>query len=361
MSLAITTSATKGYLHAWPQCVRAIAAAASHHEQAHFIFSTDESKEADAAAELAQRELPEGWKVSVIKLPMQDAPKDYKIDAQLRIAALQGAGFAFARKIRATACWVVESDTIVPAHSLRVLEWTLAMPQADGRPYYDIAAATYPNGLFLGGFGSHKRPIEEDFLPEERKLPERLKLCLEKCEERLKKGSSDFAIARLNPDTKRDDIDKLHQLGEKEARRMERLRERVKKCPPIGNVFELNAKGYRRRGWMDHAYPGIGLGAVVPSDWCGLGCTLLSKAALAHADFTGYEGRGTQDLFLCWHRWDPNGLRIACVPHIACDHIKHRQAHEKNAPEIIHYRAYHENEGECRGHLRQRAQPFVGV
>jgi len=351
--LAITVSATRGYLHAWPQCVRAIAAAASHHEEAHFIFSTDESKEADAAAEIAKRELPEGWKVSVLKHPFADDAKDYKEAAQLRIAALQGAGFAFARKIRASMCWVVESDTIVPADALRVLEWTLSMPRADGSPHYAVAAATYPNGLFLGGFGDRRHQIAEDFLPEERTLNPRLKLLLEKCDERLK------AIPRP---TNAKEAEAAQKAGEKEGKRMGRLREWVKKSPPSGNVFELNAKGYRRRGWMDFAYPGIGYGAVVPSDWCGLGCTLLSKAALSHADFTGYEGRGTQDLFLCWERWHPAGLKIACVPHIACDHIKRKSADApKKMPEIVHYRAFHEQEGECRGHLRVRQQAFVSV
>ena len=350
--LAITISATKGYLHAWPQCVRAIAAAAAHHEEAHFIFSTDESKDAEMAAEVARRELPEGWKVSVLKMPFTGDQKTYKEEAQLRIAALQGAGFAFARKIRADLCWVVESDTIPPAHALRVLEWTLAMPQADGRPYYDIAAATYPNGLFLGGFGDPRHQIAEDFLPEERQLKPRLKLLMERCEERMK------AIPRP---TSSEEAVKAQATADKEGKRMGRLREWVKKSPPTGNVFELNAKGYRRRGWMEYAYPGIGLGAVVPSDWCGLGCTLLSKAALAHADYTGYEGKGTQDLFLCWSRWHPNGLRIACIPHVACDHIKRQTDEKTKKTEVIHYRAYHEQEGECRGHLRQRPQPFVSV
>jgi len=348
--IAITVSATRSYLHAWPQCVRAIAAAAGHHEQAHFIFSTDESREGEAAAELAKRELPEGWKVSVLRHPFPEDPKDYKEAAQFRIAALQGAGFALARKIRASMCWSVESDTIPPADALRVLEWTLGMPGADGRPYYDIAAATYPNGLFLGGFGSHRAQIAEDFLPEERKLKPRLKLLLEQCEKRLK---------GIPKPTNAKEAESAQRLADREGRRMGRLRERVKKAPPLGNVFEMNAKGYRRRGWMDHAYPGIGLGSVVPSDWCGLGCTLLSRAGLAHSDFTGYEGRGTQDLFLCWERWNPAGLRIACVPHIACDHIKRQE--RDGTTTITHFRAYHERDGECRGHLRQRAQKFVSL
>jgi hypothetical protein len=348
--IAITVSATKGYLHAWPQCVRGIAAAASHHEEAHFIFSTDESKEAEAAAEVAKRELPEGWKVTVLRLPITSDAKDYKEAAQLRIAALQGAGFAFARKIRASMCWVVESDTIPPADSLRVLEWTLSMPQADGRPYYDIAAATYPNGLFLGGFGDPRHQIAEDFLPEERKLKPRLKLLMDETEKRLQ------AIPRP---TNAQEAEAAQKLVQKEGKRMGRLRKWVTKSPPLGNVFEMNAKGFRRRGWMDYAYPGIGLGAVVPSDWCGLGCTLLSKAALAHADFTGYVGAGTQDIFCCWNRWHPAGLKIACVPHVVCDHIK-RHDHDGKT-EITHFRAYHEQEGECRGHLRQRPQKFVSV
>ncbi len=334
--LAVATAATKSYLHAWPQCVRAIAAAATHHAEAHFIFATDESTESRAAEELAKAELPEGWKVTAIAMRgMEDDAKDYKHEAQLRIAALQGAAFAFARsKVRADLLWSVESDNVVPADALRVLEWTLAMPTADGSPYYDIAAGTYPNGLFLGGFGTLQNPIAEDFLPSERKLSPRLKACLDACEARLKSGPS-----------------------EKEMKRIGRLRERVKKSPPDGsNVWEVTAKhGWRRRGWMDFAYPGIGEGAVVPSDWCGLGCTLMSKRALAMADFCGYDGGGTQDLFLCWHRWHPAGLRIACVPHVVCDHVK------REGTGIIHYRAYHEQDPAYRGHLRVRRQAFVGA
>jgi hypothetical protein len=210
------------------------------------------------------------------------------------------------------------------------------MPTEDGSPYYSVAAVSYPNGLFLGGNGTPQRPIEEDFSEKERKLPPRLVRALEVCRERLK-----------------DCKDK--EIGESESKRLGRLHERVKRCPPDGNVFEVTAKhGWRRRGWMDFAYPGIGRGAIVPSDWCGLGCTLMSARALALATFEGYDGRGTQDLFLCWHRWHPNGLRIAAIPHTVADHVK-RDAEGKT----VHHRAYHETEGEYRGHLRQRQQPWM--
>lgn len=337
--IAIAVAATKSYLHAWPQCVRSIAAAAAHHREAHFILGTDTSKEGERAEEIAKTELPEGWPVTTIRMAgMDNDRKDYQATAQIRIAALQGAAFAFARsKVRADALWSVESDNLVPANSLRVLEWTLSMPTADGSPYYDVAAATYPNGLFLGGFGTRQNPIAEDFLPAERKLPPRLKLCLSTCESRLKCSTDQKTIDR-------------------ERNRLSRLRERVKKCPPDGNIWDVTAKhGWRRRGWMDFAYPGIGEGAVVPSDWCGLGCTLMSKRALSMADFSGYEGAGTQDLFLCWQRWHPAGLRIACVPHIACDHVKREGA------AIIHHRAYHEQDPDYRGHLRVRSQPWIPV
>jgi hypothetical protein len=343
--LAIATYATKSYFYCWPQFLRRIAAAAAHHAEAHFILATDQSDEAKQSIETARHELPEGWRIQAITLPLDDGGaegKDYQTPAQMRIAALQGAAFAAARKIRATALWSVEADNLVPADALRVAEWTLQMPQADGSNFYDIAAVTYPNGLFLGGNGSPTHPIAEDFSEKERRLPPRLIRALEVCRERLKDC-------------------KDQTIGEREGKRLGRLHERVKKCPPDGNVFEVTAKhGWRRRGWMDFAYPGIGRGAIVPSDWCGLGCTLMSAKALALAEFSGYDGRGTQDLFLCWHRWHPAGLRIACIPHTAADHVKRKgKDAPADAPEYTHYRAYHETEGEYRGHLRVRQQEWM--
>jgi hypothetical protein len=343
--LAIATYATKSYFYCWPQFLRRIAAAAGHHAEAHFILATDQSEEAKQAVETARHELPEGWRIQAVALPLDDGGaegKDYQTPAQMRIAALQGAAFAAARKIRASMLWSVEADNLVPADALRVAEWALTMPQADGSNFYDVAAVTYPNGLFLGGNGTPQNPIAEDFTEKERRLSPRLIRALEVCRERLKDC-------------------KDSKVGEREGKRLGRLHERVKKCPPDGNVFEVTAKhGWRRRGWMDFAYPGIGRGAIVPSDWCGLGCTLLSAKALALATFEGYDGRGTQDLFLCWNRWHPAGLRIACVPHTAADHVKRKgKDAPEDAPEYTHYRAYHETEGEYRGHLRVRQQEWM--
>ena len=123
--LAIATYATKSYFWAWPQFLRRIAAAAAHHAEAHFILATDESEDAKKAVEAARHELPEGWKIAAVTMPLDDGGtegKDYKEPAQMRIAALQGAAFALARKIRATALWSVEADNLVPPDSLRVAE-----------------------------------------------------------------------------------------------------------------------------------------------------------------------------------------------------------------------------------------------
>jgi len=334
--LAIATYATKEYFYCWPQMVRRVAAAAGHHVEAHFIVSTDGSKESKAAIEAAKTELPEGWKVYAINKSFEPIERTkYKEESQMLIAALQGAAFSLARKLRASALWSVEADILVPPDALRICEWVAQMPQADGTPYYDIAAVTYPNGLFLGGFGTPHTHINEDFLPSERVLPPRLKRALEACKKRL------------------ETLTELKEL-DKEARRLQRLNEKVKHYPPEGTIWEIIAKhGWRRRGWMDFAYPGIGKGAIVPSDWCGLGCTLLSAKALALAQFEGYDGKGTQDLFLCWKKWHPAGLRIACIPHCPCDHVK---LHEGK---LVHYQSYHEIAPEQKDHLRVRSSDWI--
>jgi hypothetical protein len=137
---------------------------------------------------------------------------------------------------------------------------------------------------------------------------------------------------------------------------------KVRACPPDGNIWQVIAKhGWRRRGWLDHAAPGIGRGAMIESDWCGFGCTLMNAAALALADFEGYDGRGTEDLFVCWHRWHPAGLRLNVIPHCPCDHVIWEKKKGGDAGAYTHHIAYHEPEGECRGHLRVRQQPWLEV
>ena len=106
---------------------------------------------------------------------------------------------------------------------------------------------------------------------------------------------------------------------------------------------------------MEAAYPAIGKGAIVPTDWVGLGATMLSKKALSLAHFDGYEGKGTQDLYLGWTRWKPAGLNMCVTTHSICDHVVRKRDGENQVwDDFTHVHVYHEMDGEYEGHLRQR-------
>lgn len=107
---------------------------------------------------------------------------------------------------------------------------------------------------------------------------------------------------------------------------------------------------------MQAAYPEIGIGAVVPTDWCGFGCTLMNKHALSLAQFDGYDGGGTEDLYIVWKRWYRNGLKINVIPHSPCDHVIRDR---KKKGKFILCQAYHESkDAETVGHLRMEFRPW---
>lgn len=338
--LAICISATKSYLYAWEQCIRGITAAVSHYNSGHFIYASDDSKECKNALEFAKQNLPANWQIhNIVFKDLNDKEEKYQRQSQIIIAKLQGATFHKARQIKADLCFSVESDVILKGDSLRVLEWALSMPAADGSPIYDISSGTYNNSSPLLGFGTPQNPIAEDFLPHERKLKPRIKLVFEECEKRIKS---------FTKESKKEQIEKEHK-------RMARIYKVIKKCPPDGNIWEITSKyGFRRRGWWENAMPGAASVAhAFHSDWCGLGNTLMSKKALSLADFNGYDGSGTQDLYLCWKKWYPAGLKIIGVPYVYCDHIKQRE------DKIEHLVAFRETEGECKDHMRCKVQEFI--
>lgn len=267
-----------------------------------------------------------------------DDQKAYKEEAQHIIATIQQKAFSKARSLSSDYFWSIESDVIVPPNSLKVLIQALEFD--DG--YYSVGMVTYPNGQFLGGRGTQANPIAEDFTHEERKLTKELKEKIEKREKELKSL-----------------IEKKSEPTDEQKREWEDLDKKIKECPPIGNVFELQAKKWRKRGWMDSAYPAIGRGAILPTDWVGLGCTLLNKKALSLATFEGYDLRGTQDLFLCWNRWHQHGLKMCVIPHILCSHIKRKVDKDgKRTDEIEVHEAYHELSGEYEGHIRWRPKKY---
>lgn len=336
--IAITICATKSYTYAMRaqarRIVANIVAARIQHWHGHVVLVGDESKELKAVADVYRAILPEGWSVTLIgNRALVEGGENYKESAQLLIAAMRSEAFTFCRKLGVSRTWSLDSDVLPTANALRCMLNTLEFD--DG--LYSVATCPYPNTAWLGGFGTPNNPIAEDFLPHERILPAKLKRALDACEARLKAGAT-----------------------EKEQKRMGRLRERVKKCPPDGNIFQVNGKhGWRRRGWLDHAYPACGRGMVLPSDWCGFGCTLMNGEALALADFEGYDGKGTEDLYVCWRRWYPARLEINVITHCPCDHVIWEKKKGGDRGKYTHYIAFHETEGEFRGHLRTRSVPWV--
>ena len=344
--IGIATYATKNYCYALGVVAQRIAQNirdAKESDNCFFVMASDDSEEAEIGYGYFQKALSdvgcETHRVIISGCDDDHKDKAYKDEAQRLIARLQTSAWDFARSKNPDLLWSVESDVIPPDNALKVLKNTLSFD--DG--YYDIAMVTYPNGKFLGGRGTYRHQIAEDFLVEERTIPKELEKRIKKRDERFKEL-----------------LEKKEQASEAEQKEWHKMDEEIKQCPPKGNVFELNAKRWRKRGWLDMAYPAVGRGAILPTDWVGLGCTLISKRALSCAFFDGYELKGTQDLFLCWNQWHPRGYRMAVVPHILCSHVKRARDKEgKQTRDLVCYHAYHEPDGELEGHIRMKEIPFI--
>lgn len=347
--LAITVCATKSYTYAMRAQARRVVANIRAANIAHWngtvILVGDASKEIKSVRDCYANLLPEGWKVMLVSDPaLTEGGENYKTQAQLLIATMRQEAFAAARKIGASHTWSLDSDVLPPPNALRCMLHSLAFDaNADGVGYYAVATCPYPNSAFLGGFGTPRNPIAEDFLQSERIVPPEL----------LEQKAADEAEAKAL-------IDAKTPITDEHRKKWDETSKRIRECPPDGNIWQVTAKhGWRRRGWLDHAYPAIGRGALVPSDWCGFGCTLLNHEALTLADFDGYDGKGTEDLFVCWHRWHPAGLRLNVITHCPCDHVIWSKKKNGDETEYTHHISYHEQEGECRGHLRVRKVPWI--
>lgn len=346
MHLFAATYATERYCYALPNFGRRVASAiaSSDIKKGKFLFIGDEKqKTQDYANTYVKRWLPNKWEFEYHGLDLHDEKlTNYKEDAQLLIAQLQTHAFSLARKERATHLWSIESDVLVQPNALRV---SLDMLKFDNG-YYDVAMCTYPSqggGPFLGGRGTKQRQILDDIYLDEREVPKSKLDKIDAIDSNIRK------LAEKDTLSKKED-EKIQSL----IKQKKKLVEECEKSAPLGNVHTLNGKAWRKRGWMDYAYPGIGKGAVVPTDWIGLGCTLFSEKALQLAHFDGYEGHGTQDLYLCWNRFTPNGLNMCVIPHSPCDHaIRQRNGDDQLWENFVLVNAYHETEGDFVGHLRQ--------
>jgi hypothetical protein len=83
---------------------------------------------------------------------------------------------------------------------------------------------------------------------------------------------------------------------------------------------------------------------------------MMNKEALGLCDWTGYDGRGTEDLYINFRRWHPANILIACIPHCPCDHVVRKSKNKTG--EYVHIVTGHEVSGECQGHLRQWHIPW---
>lgn len=336
MKITCIVVGTESYLFAINPCLRRIRAA-EHQAKTRrdidlsVILVTDKG----GANYIEDNKIPFD---GVVEIEMSEGGIRYGQEAQLLIANLQQVGLAYAIEQGSDLCWSVESDVLVPHNALSC---SLDMLDFDDG-YYDVSFVTYPSqsgGMFLGGYGSPQHPIEQDFLPEERDLPEEIAREYEET-----KAWLDNVPEGTEQKDVQERADKFHALVKD-----------LDKYPPKGNVFELNGKKWRRRGWMDHAYPGIGRGAVLPTDWTGMGCTLMSRRAMNASSFDGYDGGGTQDLFLNQRRWAADDLKSCVITHTVCEHVVAKNDEEGRR---VHAFAHHEAGGECKGHLRIQHRPY---
>lgn len=332
MKTAVFTAATKSYAYALGECALHLARCLrKSNDEFLWIIATDKKETVLPAASL--------WEsfgfspAKIIETGIEEKSKKYKEASQLSIATLQQACMDEAVKWDADLYFSVESDVLIHPGSYEGLKWVLEFPV---KPGYGIAAATYFNGSFLCGRGTPQRHICEDFLEGERVIPKKLSEELAKTK-KLIQGS--------------------RGKDEEAAKKLSELSEEIKKCAPKGNVFAMNAKQWRRRGWLDAAYPGAACqGSLLPTDWCGLGCTMWGRDVMNVTDFTGYDGRGTQDLFLVWSKWHPAGKKIGCLVGAPAGHVK-----MEDGKRILWEPFFVPEPEEAAGHIRVRKKPFPQV
>ena len=331
MKLAIYTVATTGYAHALETQARRIVQALSvnTHKVTDLlvIVVTDNQKEVQSALSFYSDALPFASVECIENKKYNLGLENYKEDAQLLIAQMRTAACLRAIGWGADYCLSLDSDVLPPSNSIRCMLDMLLFDNG----YYGVSFCPYPShggGPFLGGRGTPQQPILPCFYPEERKL---------------KRGIL-HKMKLLCKDHKKNEV------------AIKALDEEIKSSPLKGNVFYLNSKKWKKRGWFDNAYPAIGKGAIVPVDWIGCGCTMMNKEALGLCDWTGYDGRGTEDLYINFRRWHPANILIACIPHCPCDHVVRKSKNKTG--EYVHIVTGHETSGECQGHLRQWHIPW---
>lgn len=367
MKLAITICATTKYTYALATQANAVLNNLKEYKRLNplFTFENDVLIVLVGSVNCAKtKKVAEFYKnslnlcVRIISVKDSDDNKNYKTNAQLLISKLRTLAFNAAKFWGATHCWSLDSDVIPKANSLHCMENNLNFD--DG--YYSISSCVYPSqggGLFLCGNGTYQDPICKDIYNDEKDVDPKI---LERVAEYEIKTKELNLLMKDAPN--QETYNQWVRYSKKIAIWTRYIERKVR--PKETNTFALNAKQWRKRGWFDFAYPAIGRGSVVPTSWMGFGCALINEKALNLIDFSGYEGRGTEDLFIIWNRWTPAGLKICALPHCPADHIIRKakfdpKKDKKQKPEIEykHVFTYHESTGECEGHLRQKQVKFV--
>jgi len=353
--IAININATEGYAYAVnTQAVAVISNLSYFGEETEglvILVSCGNSK-MESLADFYRKNLPTHWNVvhRILDNVKSNLP-NYKKSAQLLIAKMRTIGALEAKQFNADYYWSLDSDVIPKPNSLRCMVDLLNFD----RGYYEVAACPYPSqggGPFMLGHGTPHRQILPNFYPEERVIPESVVKRKKQLQDELNKLEQKNLkkIEKSEKSYKDESFDRRRILFNKIRRWDEYI---DKRCPPDGNVFTVTSKfGWKKRGWLDYAYPSLGKGSIIPSDWCGFGNTLCNSRALSLIDFHGYEGRGTEDLFIIWNRWQPNNVRIGGLPHCPSDHIIRRDGGH------VHLYTFHEPLGEFEGHLRQIDKPW---
>lgn len=379
MRLVITICATKSYTYALiAQARRVVAMILRCREkwEGCIVLVGDDSEPLMEAEQHYQRILPSGWETKRIIGTFADGEENYKTKAQLIIARMRSAAFDEARRQNPDLCLSMDSDVL--PHALALVCMLQGLAFAEG--HYSVSTCPYPSqggGDFLAGRGTQQRPILQDVNIEERMISEELRERMERLKE------------CYGPSPLRQPATTCMIIPQSEFEEEKAISKAIEESPAKGDVFFLNSRtgvfpfveslkdvvddatftkikteaeakwpatGWRKRGWMSAAYPALGIGAILPTDWCGFGCTLMSPKALALAQFDGYDGGGTEDLYVVWKRWHRAGLRINTIPHCPADHVIRNP--DKEAGGYILCQAFHELDGECEGHLRIEKRPW---
>lgn len=338
MKLTIYTTATSGgYERALETQARRVVSSLSlekriNKEQLLILIVTDKEEVVKDAYDTYTRGLPKSTVKIIADKRFAKEGDNYGQSSQLLIAQMRTAATKEAIAWDSDVCLSLDGDVLPPHNAIRCM---LDMLEFDNG-YYSVSFCPYPShggGAFLGGRGTLEKQILPDFFEDEKNIPAKL----------LKERNTLAQKAKA-----------AKNFDENLVKKLQTIEKEIEKIPPNMNIFAANAKQWRRRGWFDAAYPAIGKGAVVPVDWTGFGCTMMNREALALCDWSGYAGHGTEDLYINYHRWAANNIRMCCIPHCPCDHVVRNPDPKKYLGEYVHITSSHDTSEEYVGHLRQR-------